>query len=192
MKRKWLGLFIAMIFALSACRSVNKIQTSYPQGSLEAFINALKDGDVELAAQYVVDSDAFLQSDLLQSAELSELKMPIAFWFKQVTVKVLSEKKEEETAILGLSVKSPDLKNLIQEFITQYGGDFLSMTDQQMQTAIQNFVVSALSGKAKKMETEVTVALVKEETEWKILMNDEFAAALLGGLGPDEWNMAIS
>lgn len=175
MFKKMLSILLAgtMIFSLVGCNSMEPAETSVTN-----YLNAVKAQDLETISKYRGEEVTVEgETDGFQQYMLDGLLGSMEF-------EVISTEEKDETATATVSFTNVNMTIVISEMISQaFGLIFADLSEEEMDTAMQGFFVSAFEKhKENKVTKEVEIEMTKGDGYWIIEATDEMMDAAFGGL----------
>lgn len=163
---------------------------SKEEKAVTSFLDSMKKGDYDQASKYVygVTPEEFAETfgESEDDPELTNLLMTVIKNFEYEIGETTEVDKEH--ANVNVSIESVDLGSVLEDVIAQLvsasltGGD---MSEEEIFTKMTELVEESLHDKeATTITTETTVALIKDDGDWKIdiISSPMLLDALLGNL----------
>lgn len=177
-------LTFVMILSLTGCGETKKAETA-----VNNMFAAFKSLDFEEAQKYVNIDDiktADSEDDLTGNAEMFMKNL-----FDRLDYKIISsEKIDSSTVNVTTEITAIDMKPVLGEFFVAamqyaFANAFADPqpTEEEANTKMEElFAASATKPDLATVTNEVVIKVVKEDKEWKIVSDDAFVDAILGGL----------
>lgn len=177
-----IAIAIVLVIAL-VVYGVVKLLEKKPENSIQSFVEALKNGDFELAKTYTSDETM----DALEISEDDDLEM-MKLYFKCIDLKILEVTKAKDQAVVKVEITNKDLKTILQNYIQKALELAMSQinsneTQESMETELLEYFKSQFdSDEIQNITTTVDVVLNKVDGEWKVVIDETLRDALLPGL----------
>lgn len=178
---------VMVVACLAACGGVSPEKLA--EQAVSTCIDALKMGDLETAANYLVDADIIEAGDDGEDSAMNESMTKIVFG--KLNYKILSSTKvDDSTVTVKVEISNVDMKPVFTEFFTQalqyaFANAFADPqpTEEETNQKMEEIFNSCISKEDLTTVTEeVDVKVVKDGDGWIIEGDDTLANALLGGL----------
>jgi hypothetical protein len=159
--------------------------TNSPHGTVEAFVESLKEQQFDKSATYWKDGNPDAVKNYGQNDVAQKL---LAAVMKKDNIEVTDEQIDGDKATVKVKVTGPDLRPILGDMMVQAMASVLS---GQNQTARQDLLFQSMISKVNASDcpmtdTETTVTLEKVGDQWKLSgTNQEFLDALIGHM--QEW-----
>lgn len=176
--------FIILLCLIALASSGCGVKTETPEQAVIKALNAEKNLDKETAQKYFISND---QLDNAASVSGNEVDPKIIMG--KLNFKVLSSSNEKNTATVKTEITNTDIGLILKEYVTQamtlafsnaFSDNKLSDEEKQKQT---NLIFADLLKKEnnKMLTSTIDIKLTKNETSWKLSMDEALKDALLGG-----------
>ena len=169
-------LTAVMVFSFAGCKPMEPAETSVTN-----YLNAIKAQDQETIAKYTgAEYDASAEEEVTDDFSqymVDELLGNMAY-------EIISSEEAEETAAVTVAFTNVNMTVVMSEvFAEAFSLIFADMTEEELNTAMQGFFVTAMENhQADVVTKEVTLELTKGETHWIVTPTDEMMDAAIGGL----------
>ena len=171
---------IVLIFSLTGCGEIKKAENTVSQ-----MFEAFQDLNFEEAKNYV-DMEGIAATD-----DPEATKMFMEHIFDRLDYKILSsEKIDSNTVYVTTEITMLDMKPVLQEYLTAaiqyaFANAFAENppTEEETEAKMEElFIESASKEGLETVTNEVVIEVVCTDDVWKVVSDDEFADALLGGM----------
>ncbi len=191
MKKKYLLIFILLIFCLTSC---SKRETENPGETVVNFLNALQQQNYASAKAYYSENLDNLPNfknkiEAISPAVANELFNKLAD-FSYTIKKVEIDPNDKNKASVTVSLQCYDLGSAFQNIILDYLKTDLEMTfdgakDEEIIQKAEETILADISKSEKTFRQAIMIALTKEDDVWKldkISENRELLNALSGNI----------
>ncbi|ADZ82508.1 DUF4878 domain-containing protein [Cellulosilyticum lentocellum] len=191
MKKKYLLIFILLIFCLTSC---SKQETEKPGETVVNFLNALQQQNYASAKAYYSENLDNLPNfknkiEAISPAVANELFNKLAD-FSYTIKKVEIDPNDKNKASVTVSLQCYDLGSAFQNIILDYLKTDLEMTfdgakDEEIIQKAEETILADISKSEKTFRQAIMIALTKEDDVWKldkISENRELLNALSGNI----------
>ncbi len=191
MKKKYLLIFILLIFCLTSC---SKQETENPGETVVNFLNALQQQNYASAKAYYSENLDNLPNfknkiEAISPAVANELFNKLAD-FSYTIKKVEIDPNDKNKASVTVSLQCYDLGSAFQNIILDYLKTDLEMTfdgakDEEIIQKAEETILADISKSEKTFRQAIMIALTKEDDVWKldkISENRELLNALSGNI----------
>ena len=186
--RKILLLLTAFVVALGmvACgkseQAESEQNSSTPEATVAALLDAVKEGDQTKVNQYVSQYDSMYSED--SETDITQVKV----MFENVTYHIQSVDviDTEGTAVVTVDVTNIDMNIVMQEYMKkalEASENSTDMTEEEAMTLLKDSIAENKENTiTKTVDLEVKRA---EDGEWKVKTTDELNTILMGGLSEE-------
>lgn len=190
------ALFLAIILLLgvTGCGSV---KAASPEASINGFFQAMQDGDLEKAEEYLTDDDAI--SDAVEDTSyLPEAKTIVSAVCGKIEFEILSTQTQDDGSVkVTLSLTTVEMLPLLKDYaqdVLHYTVDYAFDEEKPSNLEVakklgEMFREAASEPDLKTYTVELNVIVTETEDGWQIHADNEFVDAVLGGL-VDAWKIA--
>ncbi len=191
MKKKYLLIFILLIFCLTSC---SKQETENPGETVVNFLKALQQQNYASAKAYYSENLDNLPNfknkiEAISPAVANELFNKLAD-FSYTIKKVEIDPNDKNKASVTVSLQCYDLGSAFQNIILDYLKTDLEMTfdgakDEEIIQKAEETILADISKSEKNFRQAIIIALTKEDDVWKldkISENRELLNALSGNI----------
>ncbi|WP_410495188.1 hypothetical protein QTL86_13790 [Cellulosilyticum sp. ST5] len=191
MKKKYLLIFILLIFCLTSC---SKQETENPGETVVNFLNALQQQNYASAKAYYSENLDNLPNfknkiEAISPAVANELFNKLAD-FSYTIKKVEIDPNDKNKASVTVSLQCYDLGSAFQNIILDYLKTDLEMTfdgakDEEIIQKAEETILADIAKSEKNFRQAIIIALTKEDDVWKldkISENRELLNALSGNI----------
>lgn len=157
-----------------------------PEKVVSNYLNALKSKDLETAKIFVSRED----DQIFTEIEDGRLAYKILTILETLSFKIISTEVNDSIATVKTTIKNIDMDPVMGSVIVQmvsltYSNleDGINLDEETLETKQKEALANALlANKDTTIETEVDIQLVKSETGWLIVRNEELADGITSGL----------
>lgn len=157
-----------------------------PEKVVSNYLNALKSKDLETAKTFVSRED----DQIFTEIEDGRLAYKILTILETLSFNIISTEVNDSIATVKTTIKNIDMDPVMGSVIVQmvslaYSNleDGINLDEETFETKQNEALANALlANKDTTIETEVDIQLVKSETGWLIVRNEELADGITGGL----------
>ncbi|KHS56336.1 MULTISPECIES: DUF4878 domain-containing protein [Terrisporobacter] len=189
MKKTVLALLMIMLFIpmmLTGCKSET------PTDVVNTYFSSIKKSDSKEAQKLIEDtiSDEILNeetgttstqdetSETSKKEDGQKLDESLKMYLSKIDAKVLSEKVNEDKAIVKVEIKAPNYSNLLLAVMEESIADTFNGKEVKQADVEKNLEEKIKSSKAETRSGQIN--LTKKDNEWKIKSDENITNLLLG------------
>ena len=179
------ALATLMLLSLCGCGSI----TDKAEASVSGMFDAFKALDFEKARDYVdVDSMKLSEYDTNEDADYERFMSTL---FDRLDYKIVSsEELDDETVNVVVEITAVDMKAVLKDYVAEALKYAFSNTledpqptEEETQKKMEDlFIASATKEGLDTVTSVVTIKVVNDDGNWKIVSDDPLVDALFGGL----------
>ena len=179
------ALATLMLLSLCGCGSI----TDKAEASVSGMFDAFKALDFEKARDYVdVDSMKLSEYDTDEDADYERYMSTL---FDRLDYKIVSsEEVDDETVNVVVEITAVDMKVVLKDYVSEALKYAFSNTledpqptEEEMQQKMEDlFIASATKEGLDTVTSVVTIKVVNDDGNWRIVSDDPLVDALFGGL----------
>lgn len=181
-RKKIIILCVIVIFAIFFI--INKSIESKIAGSVVDFANYLKEGNRDLASQYVTEETV----SFLSFEEIPQNQELMNTFVKYLSVDTKKVSKDGDTATVKAKISNKNfekiMNNYMQEVIAiSISNNDIGITDEELETKLLEYLKQQFDSEENGiLINEVEVNLIKVEGKWKIIVDDNLRNGLFPGM----------
>lgn len=151
-----------------------------PENAVNGMFNSLKTGDFEKVNEFVNYNELMNSSEISAEDGLDQETQKL--FFDKLDWKIIKVEKENDNATIEVEVTNKDFKTILGNYMQKvlkvaFSGQ--EMSDQE----IENYLIEELRNEQAQTTTVTkTIQAVKQDGEWKVVVDEELEDALLPGL----------
>lgn len=184
-------LIILLTFTVVGCNKNN------PEDTVESYLNAIKNGDVENLEQYVVEEDDDNNLELSEIDEDDKIKKAFSKAYSKLEYEVLNVETNGDKAKVETRIKAPNLGEVMSATLAEIlPGVFEDAFEESFsenpeetfdETALKKQMIDVFAKNINKddislVENTVKIDLVKEDDKWLIKVDENLENGLTGNL----------
>lgn len=178
-------LVLAVLLTLTACGGKGES----PEQAVTNALTAIKNCDFAAADKYITYEELFGDEGGEDTEFVSEDENT-KLLFKRLSFKILSSSVDGEAATVKAEITNIDMMEVLSTYFQQamelaFGNAFSEdpLGEAEIDAQIEQILVDLLESEETSMVTStVDIQLVKQESTWKINVNEMFQDAVMGGL----------
>lgn len=184
-------LIILLTFTVVGCNKNN------PEDTVESYLNAIKNGDIENLEQYVVEEDDDNNLELSEIDEDDKIKKAFSKAYSKLEYEVLNVETNGDKAKVETRIKAPNLGEVMSATLAEIlPGVFEDAFEESFsenpeetfdETALEKQMIDVFAKNINKndispVENTVKIDLVKEDDKWLIKVDENLENGLTGNL----------
>lgn len=183
MLKKMLSIIMAaaMIFGIVGCGSMES-----PETSVTNYLNAVKNQDAQTIAKYTGDDEeeAEEETEDTNAGDEDFAQYAIDKLLGSMEYEIISSEEKDDTAAVTVSFTNVNMTVVVSEMMSNaISLIFSGMSDEEMNTAMQGFFITALENHEEDLVTkEATISLKKGDGYWIVENGDDLLDAATGGI----------